>query len=165
MGKNGSRWRHEWVPLNAQAALLKTRGRSSHFDASAAVARTRPRSTARPAARTPRPPLKDEHGRDLRSVSWLGGLQSGNRPGMTVAQEYREKEIRGNYSPQDFAVAKAAGFSHPRDYQSHLTEHIRKNGLINAPQVYTEDKMLGEGYHRYAALRKLGIKRTRVGMI
>jgi len=91
-----------------------------------------------------------------RSLAWVGRLRSGNRPGMTVAAEYHQKEILGRYSANDHAVARAAGYKHPRDYQAYLTRHIGEHGIINPPQWTTSDKTLSEGYHRYAAMRQLG---------
>jgi hypothetical protein len=89
-----------------------------------------------------------------RSLDWVGRLQSGNEPGLTVAQEYRQKEILGRYSADDRDRARAAGFASPRAYQASITEHIRQHGLINAPQ--SSYGTLDEGYHRYAAMRQLG---------
>ncbi len=90
------------------------------------------------------------------SMTRVGRLNSGNRPGMTVAQEYREKEILGNYSANDQAVARAAGYKDARSYQEALTKDIGERGLLN-PVYYSEtDHYLSEGYHRYAAMRQLG---------
>lgn len=93
-------------------------------------------------------------GTQTRSLDWVGRLQSGNEPGLSVAQEYRQKETLGRYSPNDHAVARRAGYSHPRDYQAAITEHVRRHGLVNPPQA--SHGTLDEGYHRYAAMRQLG---------
>lgn len=92
------------------------------------------------------------------SLARVGRLQSGNEPGLTVAQEYHQKEVLGKYSENDYARAGAAG---PREYQRQITESVRKNGILNPAQVnaWTETKNgLSEGYHRYAAARQLGFK-------
>lgn len=95
------------------------------------------------------------------SVARVGRLASGNEPGMTVAQEYAMKEGRGRYSPNDHA--RAAQYRQtPREYQAEITADIGKNGMINAVQWDREDRMLTEGYHRYAAMRQLGIKTMRI---
>lgn len=47
-GKNGSTWHHDWVPANAQAALLKTHGRSSSFTAPSAKPGTPSRKAPAP---------------------------------------------------------------------------------------------------------------------
>lgn len=98
---------------------------------------------------------------DARGSSWplarVGRLKSGNEPGLTVAQEYRQKAILGKYSPNDFERARRAGFAHPREHQADITEHIRQHGIINAAQA--SYGTLDEGYHRYAAMRQLR-KRT-----
>jgi L-asparaginase II len=91
-----------------------------------------------------------------RSLAWVGRLQSGNRPGMTVAQEYHQKETLGKYSTNDHAVARMAGHKNARDYQAALTRDIGARGLINPPQYTANDRTLSEGYHRYAAMRQLG---------
>jgi hypothetical protein len=94
-----------------------------------------------------------------RSLSWVGGLRSGNEPGMTVAQEYRQKEILGNYPASDWARARQAGFSSPRAYQASITAHIAGHGIINPGQWSSSGGRgtLDEGYHRYAAMRQLGM--------
>jgi hypothetical protein len=75
---------------------------------------------------------------------------------MTVAQEYRKKEINGDYSANDRERARAAGFASPRAYQASITDHIRQHGIINSAQA--SYGTLDEGYHRYAAMRQLGAK-------
>lgn len=161
-GKNGSTWHHNWTPTNAPAALLKTHGRSSNF--AAMVTGATPKRTASkpskptvrkpPKATTPKP-ARLPYDSQLTPISSVGKLKSGNIPGLTVEQEYHRKEVLGKYTANDYAVAKAAGHKHPRDYQAELTKHIAANGIINAPQVDTADKTLSEGYHRYAAMRQL----------
>lgn len=89
------------------------------------------------------------------SVARIGRLQSGNEQGMTVAQEYRQKEVLGRYSANDYERAKQAGFGSPRDYQASITSHIAQHGIIN-PARYSYGT-LDEGYHRYAAARQLGM--------
>lgn len=92
------------------------------------------------------------------SRSWplarVGRLQSGNEPGLTVAQEYHRKAVRGVYSANDWERARQAGFRHPRDHQADITEHIRRHGVINPAQV--SYSVLDEGFHRYTAARQLG---------
>lgn len=89
------------------------------------------------------------------SLDAVGRLQSGNEPRMTVAQEYRQKEILGNYSANDYARAAEQGQT-PREYQASITEHVRQHGQINPAQA--SDGHLDEGYHRYAAMKQLGRK-------
>ena len=88
------------------------------------------------------------------SLARVGRLASGNRQGMTVEQEYQAKEVRGEYSAQDFAVARQAGFAHPRDYQASITRDIAARGQVNPARV--SEGALDEGFHRYAAARQLG---------
>lgn len=96
------------------------------------------------------------------SLARVGALASGNEQGLTVAQEYRQKEILGNYSANDYERAKQAGFASPKDYQKSITDHIARHGMINAAQWYSSDRALAEGYHRYAAMRQLGLKSMKI---
>lgn len=88
------------------------------------------------------------------SLDRIGRLMSGNEPGLTVAQEYQKKEINGIYSSNDYERARRDGYASPREHQEALTAHIERHGLVNAPQASAG--YLLEGYHRYAAFRKLG---------
>jgi hypothetical protein len=97
------------------------------------------------------------------SLDRIGRLQSGNEQGMTVAQEYRQKEVLGRYSASDWAranVGRAAGERHPRDYQASITAHVKEHGQVNPGHV--SGGALDEGYHRYAAARQLGHATMRV---
>jgi hypothetical protein len=94
------------------------------------------------------------------SLARVGRLQSGNEPGLTVAQEYRQKETLGRYSANDHERARRAGFDHPREYQASITEHIRQHGILNPAQ--SSHGTLDEGYHRYAAMRQLGKRSMRI---
>lgn len=171
-GKNGATWRHNWVPTNAAAALLKTHGRSSSFHAFAPAAsantaprraiKATPKRAGKPAVKSTEQRIRDTvvrppQGRAAVTPAWplerVGRLKSGNEPGLTVAQEYHRKEILGQYSPNDFERARQAGHAHPRDRQAAITAHIAANGLINPAQA--SEGNLDEGYHRYAAMREL----------
>lgn len=98
------------------------------------------------------------------TLNGVGRLKSGNEgvdhPGMTVAQEYRMKEIEGKYSENDYERARNAGFSSPAAYQRSITESIGKKGQLNA--IQTSEGYLDEGFHRYAALRQLGRSTVKV---
>lgn len=91
-----------------------------------------------------------------RSLDWVGRLQSGNEPGMTVAQEYHQKFDLGRWSANDYERARFEGFASPQAAQAETTAHIRQHGIINPAQ--TSDGVLDEGFHRYAAMRQLGRK-------
>lgn len=95
------------------------------------------------------------------SLARVGRLMSGNEPGLTVAQEFHQKEVLGKYSPNDYERARQAGASSPREYQRRITESVREKGILSPARVnsWTETKNgLSEGYHRYAAARQLGMK-------
>jgi len=87
------------------------------------------------------------------SLAKVGRLQSGNEPGLTVAQEYHRKEILGQYSHNDHERARQAGFDSPRAYQADITARIAREGQLNPAQH--SHGTLDEGYHRYAAARQL----------
>lgn len=93
-------------------------------------------------------------GTEAWSLARVGRLQSGNEPGLTVAQEYHQKETLGRYTANDHERARQAGFDHPRAHQASITEHIRQHGIINPARA--SHGTLDEGYHRYAAMRRLG---------
>jgi hypothetical protein len=94
------------------------------------------------------------------SLAKVGALASGNVPGLTVEQEYQMKEVNGQYTAQDRAVAAQYGQT-PAQYQAHITADIAKKGILSPARVdeWTATRNgLSEGYHRYAAARKLGRK-------
>lgn len=89
----------------------------------------------------------------------VGQLNSGNRQGMTVSEEYENRhtpEGRAN----DERRASAKGFRNADEYRSHLKNHMAEHGLVNPP-TYRDDgdgNTLTSGFHRYAAARDLGWK-------
>jgi hypothetical protein len=101
----------------------------------------------------------DHLGTQFWPLTRVGQLQSGNEPGLTVEQEYQQKERRGEYTENDHARAAMYG-QHPRDYQAQITQHVDQHGQLNPAQWedYPGDggPVLAEGYHRYAAHRNLG---------
>lgn len=89
------------------------------------------------------------------SLNRVGRLASGNEPGKTVAQEYRDKVIRGNYSANDYARAAQYGQT-PAQYQAEITRDIAQRGMINPARA--SYGTLDEGFHRYVAMRQLGMR-------
>jgi hypothetical protein len=147
-------YRHWWVPLDGTELGddgIRRPAKDAEGKAEpAAAAAVRRAVTGRAAAR----------GEQSWPLSRVGRLTSGNEQGLTVAQEYHRKEILGRYSPTDRERARQAGFEHPRDYQRHITEDIRRRGMINP--VRASYGALDEGYHRYAAMRQLGRRQIKV---
>lgn len=98
-------------------------------------------------------------------VGDVGRLLSGNRPGMTIADEYHQREVLGNHSWGDHESARSKGFADASDYQADLTRRVSAQGIQSPVQwepgqphlgESPDDRILGDGYHRYAAARALG---------
>lgn len=96
-------------------------------------------------------------------VDELGQLASANTPGQTVAEEYQQKEVRGQYSEDDHERARGLGFADARAYQDYTNQHVAVNGVLNPVRIeagsdWGEDRdVLSNGYHRWAAAKTAGI--------
>lgn len=143
-------YRHWWVPLDGtklgdDGIRRPAEGAAGRLESPAAAA-VRQAAAGRTGAK----------GGRAWPLARVGRLRSGNEPGMTVAQEYQRKAVRGLYSVNDWERARRAGFAHPRDHQRDITEHIRQHGIVNPAQA--DYGTLSEGFHRYVAARQLGLR-------
>ena len=100
------------------------------------------------------------------SVEDVGRLQSANRPGMTVAEEYDAKS-RGDYANSDHEHARYYGFRDAGHYQAELDRHVTAHGIRNPSYWSPGEEDLGEdpankhlvnGFHRYASARNVGLR-------
>ena len=98
-------------------------------------------------------------------IEKVGQLRSGNRTGLTIDQEYHQREVLGQHSSDDHEHAKEYGYPDAHAYQASLVSSVAQHGIQN-PGVWEpgearlgenpNDKVLANGYHRYAAARALG---------
>jgi hypothetical protein len=96
-------------------------------------------------------------------MTFVGAMQSGNNPNMTVEEEYQTKRKRGEFQPNDFNRLMP-GIKDPQQHQDEITSHIDQHGQINPIQFSAykgHQTTLDEGYHRYAAHRDLGLEGIR----
>lgn len=99
-------------------------------------------------------------------VEEVGKLRSGNRPGLSVDEEYAAYS-RGDYTDADHEHAQVYGFRDAGHYQDALDQHIASHGLRTPSYWGPGEKDLGEdpndrvlvnGAHRYASARNLGLR-------